>query len=743
MPSVMPLIHPAALMRQAKLTSVTVGDLRKPHRLPPENYNLCPSIADVQRWKSKSFAFDFEWDRDGITLCGLSDRFFGAVVVPFREPYVSELQRIFEEAEVLIGHNIIGADLAWIERMGWKLRARIEDTMLKQHLVQPDYPHGLDFVASVFTSKVFWKGKGWDEMDEESEGDATPGQQWRTWDRGDALPRALGGYGGCTSAREAFALYNARDTDAEFQINTPIQGMLDKWNLNSLYANVSRPAAYICRWIGDRGLRIDTSRLAGIRAEIDIEVMSLEEKLPDGLAPYTETVGCNIPAPPDTYRLKEKICKGTRKQPHEPALLLFSSPGNRSCPTCGIVLSSGKMSIAKILKSTRQERVVPYNSSTQVAAYVSSLKLREVIDRKTGNRTTGKAARGIWARDHPEFTTLGLLKQQITLRNNFAKDSLLGLDRMFFNLKVHGTNEGRLSCSGRRRGIDLNIQNQPAEFRGIYVPEKAEWGFLNGDISQGESWLTCWLAKDWARWEKLQTPWYDEHSELASAQFGKSITKAHTGDKYWAAVHPEWSAQQCHSEARAWDALRQVGKKTNHASSYGMGYKTYHQQLVTAGFSEYKEADAKYFLEQWRALNPGTVAWQERTRQEAEKQGYLRNPFGRVRWFTSRDAGTQCLAFLPASTLADIVLRMMIAHYPSHFQRELDAECVGVYHNLVDEWIVSAQVHDSLVLQGPWDQCDAQEERSNMIFTQSWKQLDGFHFKADWKRSQVSWGDCK
>jgi uracil-DNA glycosylase family 4 len=750
---VMPIISPAALMRQQKLVSTTVGDLRKSLILPPEHYTLWPSLPDVQKFRATRFAFDFEWNGAGeITLCGLSDRFYHTLVVPFEGEYIGELQRIFESATCLIGHNIIGADLMWIEKLGWHLRddIQIEDTMLKQHLVQPDLPHGLDFVASVFTNKVFWKGKGWEEMDEEHEGEETSGQQWRTWDKGDALPRTMGGYGGCLNAGEAFRLYNARDTDAEYQINVPLDNLIRKWDLRSLYQNVSRPAAYICRWIGERGLRLDTSRLGELREGIDKKIAALETHLPEGLRPYEETVGCNLPAPEGTLHEKTVVCKGPKGSRHTSVGILFTDAQNQSCPSCGRVVSGGKRTVAKIIKGTKIQRVVPYNSPPKVAAYVQKLGLQEVIDRKTGNKTTGAKARGAWAKDHPEFTLLGSLKEQVTLRNNFAKDSLLGLDRMFFNLKVHGTSEGRLSSSGRRRGVDLNIQNQPEEFRGIYIPDQEGWGFLNGDISQGESWLTCWLAEDWDRWEKLQTPGYDEHAELASEIFGKSVTKSHTKDSYWQKLHPDWTPSKCVAESLAWDALRQVGKKTNHASSYGMGYRTYHQQLITAGWTEYKESDARDFLEAWKRVNKGTVAWQKRTIETMRSQGWLRNPFGRHRWFSSHDSAAQCLAFLPASTLADIVIRMMIAHYPSRFQQELEAERVGIYHDIVEGWHMCIQVHDSIVLQGPWAEgWKEQRERSQRIMSQSWSQLpnprggEDFHFNVDFKGGMGSWGDVK
>lgn len=770
-PRVMPTIHPAALMRQAKLTSVVVADLKKSLVIPPENYNLAPTLEDLRRFDAKVFAFDFEWNSDGdITHCGLSDRFYSAIVVPFKQPYVDQLRIIFEQATGLIGHNIIGADLKYIEQLGWQLRpdCEIHDTMLKQHLVQPDLPHDLGFVASVFTNKPFWKGKGWEEEDDDT-GEITPaGQQWRTWDRADALPRELGGYGGCLTGAEAFNLYNARDTDAEFQINTPLSQLLRKYNLEDVYQYVSRPIAFICRDLSEKGLRLDTTRLGEIRTDLDSTIQALEEKLPDGLRPYDELVGCNVPAPEGSYRPIRKVCKhratsggrGTKAVgtsiPNAipaPTTIDFVAPGTRPCPVCGKEIKSGKMVLAKVLKSTKSIRIVPYNSSQQVQKYVDGLSLQEVRDHKSGNRTTGKRARKIWAKDHPEFVVLSALKENITLRNNFAKDTLVGntllgitpQERMYFNLKVHGTSEGRLSSSGHRRGIDLNIQNQPNKFRVIYVPDVDGHHILNLDIVQGENWLTTWIAKDWARWERLQDPSYDEHSELATRIFGFPIDKARAKDSYWARLHPDWSSAKCAAEAEYYDKLRQVGKKINHGRNYGMGIKKQLDELVSQGFDTYTQADVKEFIQIWKKLNARTAEWQGETIALAEQQGFLRNAFGRVRWFTTRSIATEALAFLPASTLADMVLRMMIAHFPtdSRIEPSIRANQLHVFAPIVDGWRLAIQVHDSLVLMGPGEGWQEQAERSKRIMEQEWDALEGFRFRCEVKHGTRSWGECK
>lgn len=1023
---VIPTLAPEKLMRQPKLSSAVIGDLKKSYLLPPENYNLFPTIEEVEAFHAKRFAFDLEWDADGcVTLCGLSDRFYSSLVVPWIEPYLSILRSIFEGATDLIGHNIVSADLPHIEALGWDLsRARIHDTILKQHLVQPDYPRSLAFVASIFTNKVFWKGR-WEE-EESEEKDSVNGQQWRTWDRPWAIPRQLGGYGGCGSGEEAFHLYNARDTDAEFQVNTPLSHLLTRYKLEDVYRFVSLPIAYICREMSARGIKLDSSQLGSLREGIDGKISELEALLPEGLRPYEKEVTCNIPAPPGIYRPKRKACSGTKKAPHEKYEHTFNHPDQRvDCPFCSKSLQPGKMVEAKVVKGTRQEKVVPYNSPPQLSAYVEACELEKVLDPKTGRVTTGKRARSVWARNHPEFAILGSLKAQVTLRNNFAKDALLTEERMYFNLKPYGTSEGRLSSSGVRRGIDLNIQNCfspeteiltkegwtafkdlrdkcevaqvnqrsrnitftqptqiirqpyqgnlnyistdenidlcvtpeheclyynakteepykrsasnypsgakqahagwyvggivayteaqvtllaalqadghvlkggqiewiftkerkiarlkwaldcigakyrespkgqqiriycpkqarlvflkdkklfgpwildlnfttfrnlaeevwfwdgcydrrshysssikenadwvqiltclsnrranireywnsnpnsvtnyqvdatrkwysittnvvntqvpyegivycvtvpegniivrrngkvcitgncPKEFRTVFSPDFPGWCWLNLDIVQGENMLTTWLAKDWERWERINSPGYDEHCDLASRIFGRTITKSESDKPF-----------------------RDIGKKINHGRNYGMGARKQRDSLIEAGFDHYSEGDVKEFIAIWREMNRRTAAWQGETIAQAQRDGYLRNPFGRCRWFSSKAIATEALAFLPASTLADMVLRMMICHFPSdpRCQSAIESFGLSTYIDLTPEWVMAFQVHDSLVLQGPIEGWKEQATRSHLIMTQPWPQLEGFHFNSTVEFSEKNWGDCR
>lgn len=730
-PKVVPTLHPAYIMRQADWFSTVVRhDLPRGLDLPPEHYNLFPTIEELRGWEAKEFVFDFEWDREGsITLCGLADRPYHAMVVPFCPPFIEELKRIFEQATDLYGHNIVGADMAYFRRLGWGLRpdVTIHDTMLQQHLVMPDMPHSLAFTASVLTKKVFWKGHGEEQEDFATGEFVGNGAQWKTWESAEALPRECGGYGGCFTADEAFRLYNARDCDGNFQCIRPLQQLLERYEMLGVYRDVSLPVAFIAREMSARGLRIDNTRLTTIRQGLTEEIAELEQTLPEGLRPYEVPCTRNSPAPPNTFKPKTKECKGSKGAKHPPVKITFTQPGVAVCPTCGREVESGKMSILKVVKVPATKKITPWNSPEQIKEYVKARGLKIKLDLKTGRETTDKKARKGWARTHPEFVIVDSLKQKGTLKNSFAKSALEQVDRIYFNILVHGTAEGRWSTSGRRPGIDPNIQNQPKVIRKIYIPDRPDWGILSHDIVQGENMLTAWLAKDWDRWERLNTPGYDEHGDLACRIF--NVPRANLPYEY-----------------------RQIGKKINHGRNYGMGARKQLEELTAAGFLQFTERDVKEFIAIWQQMNAGTARWQEETTLTARRQGYLMNPFGRRRWFSDREYATKALAFLPASTLADMVIRMVIAHYPDWeaqppyirniLNRAIANLRLEVALPLPRGWDLRIQVHDELCLQGPAETHQAAARVTQAIMTQPWRELGGFKFRVDSKYSTSSWGEC-
>lgn len=724
---VMPVLHPSYIIKDSKYVSTTISDLRKRLTPPPEDYLLFANADDLATFTDRAFAFDFEWDRfQNITLCGLASKFYQAVVGGWYNGNVEAFKRIFLEATDLIGHNIIGADTTYFKKLGWVIKAKLHDTMLKQHLVQPDMRHGLGFVGSVFTNKPFWKGTGEEEEDDNGNVISTK-VQWKTWNTSEAIPRELGGYGGCNSDDEAYRLYNARDTDASFQINHQLDILLKRYGLESTYWNISVPIAHIVQDIADHGIKIDPSKVKVIRRELQDEIAKLEGTLPEGLRPYEIACTKSIPAPPNTYKQKILKCKGTKKAKtaHELLVWAVDKPGPSSCSICAKPFNANPAVVKKI-KVPSSKRIVPWNSSSQVMAYARSLKLKVPFNRKRGTEAADVNARKGWGRTHSEFRIIDKLKDNGTELNTFAKAELEHIDRLFFQLLVHGTNEGRLACRGLRKGIDPNIQNQPKSIRKIYIPEAGN-SFIELDYASGENMLTAHIAKDWPRLERLRQPGYSEHLELAKLIFNlpSSITKKEATN---------YSGKD----------LYDIGKHINHGSNYGMTYVKLKEYCDGEGYF-FSEKDCKEFLAIGKRLNPRTAQWQLETIELAKRDGYLRNPFGRIRWFSSRSVSTQCLAFLPASTLADIILRAMIAHYPQRFSAEISNLGLQRTSPIYPGWSMSAQIHDSLIMQGPAEHRLVQAARTKAVMTQPFAELDGFHLDVEIKSGEanISWGELK
>ncbi len=736
-PKVIATLSPLDVMKNANMFSVVAGDLKKGLVLPPEFYNLRPSIEEVRALDCTKFSFDLEWNDLGEpTICGITDRYYHCTVVPWSEPYLYELRRLFRNAVSIIGHNIIGADLRYVEDlMGHPLECSIEDTILKQHLVQPDMRHSLATVASIFTSKVFWKGK-WDfegeVSDDSEEPEVLTGTQWRTWDTPQAILREFGGYGGCDSAFEAFRLYNARDTDAQFQSNFPLDLLLKQHGLESTYRNVSIPAAYLCREMGDTGIKIDHTpqfvmpergldgpvRIGKVQDDLTEQIRELEQSLPEELRSREVGVVRMKPTPPNTYKPASKKCKGSKKakNAHPVEVVTFYEPGEKVCPVCGTAIKSPKMTPMKTVKVMESELVIPWNSSQQLQAYATGKGCKDVVNRKTDTLTTGAKARKVWGRDNEEFLIIDQLKKRVTLRNNFAKPGLLQTDRVTFNLLVFGTATGRLSCTGRAPA-KLNLQNQPESIKHIFVPDKPGYSLLEIDFSGGDNNLAAFLAKDYPRLERLRTPGFNEHCDTASLFFNQVVTKKD-------------------------EKLYKAGKIFGHGKTYGMKWRTMQENFLLEGFS-YSKAQIDEFDRLWRERNAGTAAWMDATIALAGRQGFLRNPFGRMRWFQSSDFATKALAFLPSSTLADICLRAMIAIHATRFAKELNALGVRVRGDLPAGWRMALQVHDSILLTGPTETLHDCNHLVTTCMTQEWAELDGFALRVASKASESSWGDMK
>lgn len=282
--------HPAFLMRSQSDIPCCISDLKKGTIEPPEFYNLRPTLQDVIDFRSPFVCFDLESNRftGQITMIGLQFKPFHVMVVPFTGKYIDEIKRIFRDAKNVVGHNIVGFDLPKLLDHDVPLNpeAQIWDTILMQHLLQPDMPHDLAFVGSIFSQKPAWKHLSGEDM----------------------------------------ALYCARDVDVTMQSYLQLLPALRAQNLEFLYKYTQVPLAKICSLIEHTGMHTDGERGKKVREKVLTDIIELEKLLPQELQPYDKSIRVRQLAPAGTLGKGGKPIKYTHV-PGTERIVPWNSPG--------------------------------------------------------------------------------------------------------------------------------------------------------------------------------------------------------------------------------------------------------------------------------------------------------------------------------------------------------------------------------------------------------------------------------
>lgn len=184
---VLPIFHPAAILRQWENRHVTVLDLIKAKResefpdirRPRRFIWTEPTLADLERFYDDYIADaqyispDIETAASQITCVGFSPRRDIAIVVPFFDPSragknywptLREERLAWEWVRRVLDHPAPKVfqnglyDIHFLLR-GYGIRVRnvAHDTMLLHHALQPEAPKGLGFLGSVYTDEASWK----------------------------------------------------------------------------------------------------------------------------------------------------------------------------------------------------------------------------------------------------------------------------------------------------------------------------------------------------------------------------------------------------------------------------------------------------------------------------------------------------------------------------------------------------------------------------------------------------------
>ncbi len=182
---VLPVYHPAAVLRQWEWRPVTVLDYSKAKRearfpevrRPARRIYIAEDIDDLYKIQKLSslgpLSIDIETAADQITCIAFAFVENSVFVIPFvdnRQEEGSYWSTLAEERVAwdtvrhlctspvpkIFQNGLYDMHFLW-RSYGIPVRGIVEDTMLMHHALQPESPKGLGFLGSVYTNEASWK----------------------------------------------------------------------------------------------------------------------------------------------------------------------------------------------------------------------------------------------------------------------------------------------------------------------------------------------------------------------------------------------------------------------------------------------------------------------------------------------------------------------------------------------------------------------------------------------------------
>jgi len=409
---VLPIVHPAAILRQWALRAITVHDLhtRVPLALtdswrpdPRLNLEYRPTFDQVLEWieskvsgPSGPLVCDIETKANTIITCiGFADSATHAIVIPFvnlgatrHDPLKAywttqeeisinlALCRLFAAPHISwIGQNFL-YDQQYIQDWYGLVPALSHDTMLAQNLLLPGTVKDLGYLSSVYCKHhVYWKDDS------------------REWTTRGTLDQHLE-----YNAMDVVRTYEIAERQKEVLAAT---GLAAKWPKELFKYNLA--------WrMMKRGLKVDAKARQSVALQLIERVADLE------------------------YRLLQAIPQAT---------------------VVGVLN----------VKSTK----LWMHSSTQTKALLYDVwGLKPQFDKKTKQPTTGKEAMLALSRQYPRlaglFAGIAELRSISTLYSTFVSSKLEPDGRMRGSFNPGGTETFRWSSSQNGFGRGMNMQNIPA-----------------------------------------------------------------------------------------------------------------------------------------------------------------------------------------------------------------------------------------------------------------------------------------
>jgi DNA polymerase I-like protein with 3'-5' exonuclease and polymerase domains len=417
--------------------------------------------------------------------------------------------------------------------------------------------------------------------------------------------------------------YNAKDCDTTLRIYHTLTTALDKRGMSSMTNFLS--ALHHPIWeMSVYGIRVDEDARARKAQEVRIEIEELQAKL-------EELIG-------------HPLNTNSPKQMQEWLYVENSLP---------------------IKKGKRKDAETGERSMTVTA---NSDALEEIRKELQGKVFAEGGSKDLWRNSLVKAITCILaMRDRGKFLGTYLECPISADGRIRASFSMAGPSTGRFASRAYLDGTGTNLQNQPKEARGYYLPDPHPPGsepfvFVNIDLAQAEARVVAFESGD-PGLKFLFNSGVDYHTANAMSIWGYETPMDVPGLK------------------------RQLAKIGGHATNYGA---TEHTLALSLGVPL---KDAKDFRKRYLARYPGLTEWHSWIKNKIDKGRTLYNAMGRKCIFLSRiddNLYRSCLAWTPQSTIADVINRAIVNMKSEQPKLRLHLQC-----------------HDSLTFSVPYSKVDA------------------------------------
>jgi uracil-DNA glycosylase family 4 len=527
----------------------------------------------------------------------------------------NDIQRLLLECEGLILQNA-KYDLKWLIQKNFKIdwSKLTHDIMILHHTINPEQPHNLGFISSIYGDTVYWK-------------ENTNWEEGSIYDRD---PREL-------------AEYNIRDCVVLHQILPNLLKDLEELGpeTEDLYHNEAMPLIQSITQMEINGVPWDETTRKKIKTRLEEEIPRLEQEM-------REIAG---------------VCEDFEFKASHLALLLYG------IEHASLLKAQEELPRKKPGTKIHAEMTAKVNvlntTVRRIWDYSDAFFQHEVTDSKapaTHDKARTKLATAAIRRKEILSNQRDTPRKEAELRDTERLLAFLGAytrhaalsklletyvpykagkdGRIHANWKQHGTNTGRLACSGPNlmnipKPDDEDEEDLGGEFRACI---KAPPGFKI-------------VTPDYSNLE-VGTVAYESQEPNLIEIFEKGLNQHDINTRILFGID---------KDNHHWKSARKAAKVFQFgALNYAGGENTVYSSMVEIapelGLTRdtYRKAYANYM-----AANPVYASWKEQKQSEGVRNRIVRNAFGRVRVFYGPEYNVkkEALNFPCQSAAASIINR--------------------------------------------------------------------------------------